>query len=470
MNARIRFYGATREVTGSMHIIEANGYTVALDCGLFQGKRSEANEKNRRFPCPPSKIDAVVLSHAHIDHCGKLPRLVREGFEGLIYATPPTRDLVEILLADSAHIQEEDTAYWNKKRVRRGDAPIEPLYDAGDVLKTLPLLHQQRLDAPFEVAPGVRATLCEAGHMLGSSYVLLEIDTGKGQTVRVCYSGDIGRPGIAILRDPAPLPECDYLICESTYGGRDTPRNDRMEEQLAEVINDVIDRGGKLIIPAFAVGRTQTIVYHFQRLGHSGGIRRWIPLIVDSPLASAATQIFRKHPEIRDREAVDFRAEAGPLFRGKWCEYTRSVEDSKALHDRKEPMIIVSASGMCEVGRILHHLKNNIEDPNSAVLIVGYQAAHTLGRRLIEGQKTIKIFGEEYKVRAKVRVLNGFSAHANAGELADMTTPLAKRVRKACLVHGELEQAEAMAAEMRRRGFRDVLIPERNQLVELDGR
>ncbi len=463
MKARLRFHGAAREVTGSMHLIEADGHTIALDCGLFQGRRKEANAKNRTFPLKPSRIDAVVLSHAHIDHCGKLPRLVREGFSGPIYATPATCDLVKLLLADSAHIQEEDAAYWNKKRVRRGDEPIEPLYTAADVEEAVRLLQARRLEEGFDVAPGMHARLYEAGHMLGSAGVGVEIQNRGGEPTRIVFTGDRGRSGMEILRDPAPLPPCDYLISESTYGGRETPRAEGMREQLADVVNQIIDRGGKLVIPSFAVGRTQVIVYDFHMLVLEGRIPEHIPLIVDSPLAVRATEVFKLHPEVYDREAFAFNKLTGDMLECKHCEYTHSVEESKALHARKGPMIIISASGMCEVGRILHHLKNNIENPRNTVLIVGYQAAHTLGRRLVEKQKRVRIFGETYEVKAQVKVLNGFSAHANATELADTTAPLAGKVRRTFLVHGELDQAKALAATMRRRGFTDVVIPESGQ-------
>ena len=478
MKTTLRFHGAAGEVTGSMHLVEHDGHTVALDCGLFQGRRAEANARNRSFPCDPAGIDAVVLSHAHIDHCGKLPRLVRAGFSGAVYATPATCDLVKILLADSAYIQEEDAAYWNKKRVRRGDAPIEPLYTRDDVEEAIRLLESRRLGEPFEAAPDVRVTLHEAGHMLGSAGMLLELgdgDRGTGTThsgrtngaVSIYFTGDLGRLNLPILRDPTPLPPCDYLICESTYGGRETPDNERMGEQLGTIINQTIDRGGKLIIPAFAVGRTQVIVYHVRQLAYERRIPEHVPLIVDSPLAIRATEIFRQHPEVYDVEAAAFRRVTGGIFKCADCEYTRSVEQSKALHDRKEPMIIISASGMCEAGRILHHLKNNIEDPRNTILIVGYQAAHTLGRRLVEKQKQVRIFGEIYKVKARVKSLNGFSAHANATELSDWTAPLASRVRRAFLVHGEPDQAQALAATMGDRGFADVVIPESGQTFEI---
>jgi len=285
--------------------------------------------------------------------------------------------------------------------------------------------------------------------------------------VRVVFTGDLGRLNLAILRDPAPLPACDFLVCESTYGGRETPNNEHMSEQLAAIINETVDRGGKLIVPAFAVGRTQVIVYHARQLAYERRIVEHLPIIVDSPLAIRATEVFRQHPEVYDVEAAAFRRVTGDLFKCADCEYTRSVEQSKALHGRKEPMIILSASGMCEAGRILHHLKNNIQDPRNTILIVGYQAMHTLGRRLVEKRKQVKIFGEMYDVKARVKSLKGFSAHADAGELARWTAPLADTTRRVFLVHGEMDQSDALAATMRERGFADVVIPESGQTFAL---
>lgn len=469
MQTRLRFHGAAREVTGSMHLLEVNGHTIALDCGLFQGKRSEANAKNVAFPCAPPKIDAVILSHAHIDHCGKLPRLVRDGFTGPIFATPPTCDLADILLADSAHIQYEDALYWNKKRVRRGDPPIEPLYSADDAEAAVRQFQRRSDGEWFGVVTGVRAQFVEAGHMLGSAMVTLEIDREAGKPpMRITYTGDLGRTGMEILRDPEPIPECDYLICESTYGGRMTADPESMRDQLAEVINRTVERGGKLIVPSFAVGRTQVLVYDYHVLTVQKKLAREIPVIIDSPLAVKATEVFRKHPEVYDREAQAMQRLTGDMFAANGCEYIQDVEQSKALNGRREPMMIISASGMCEVGRILHHLKNNIENPRNTVLIVGYQAAHTLGRRLVEKAKQVKIFGEMYQVKARVKVLNGFSSHANSAELLRAVTPLAAKVRQVFLVHGEPDQSEALSAALQGNGITNVSIPEAGQSFRLE--
>ncbi|MEP0844005.1 MAG: MBL fold metallo-hydrolase [Phycisphaerae bacterium] len=465
--ARLRFHGAAREVTGSMHLLEINGYTLALDCGLFQGKRALANEKNRARPYDSRDIDAVVLSHAHIDHCGKLPLLVRQGFKGRIHCTPPTRALAAIMLADSAHVQKEDAEYWNKKRVRRGDPPIDPLYTDADVAAATGRFVSHGLDETFEVVPGARARFHEAGHMLGSAGVRLELDAGGPRPTRLTFTGDLGRSGIPILRDPAPLPECDYLISESTYGGRVTPDPVDLPGQFAEVINETAARGGKLIIPSFAVGRSQAVVYYYHLLLEAGRIRRPIPMVVDSPLASAATQVYRNSTDVFDHEAEALIDKVGALFDFQSVRHIEDVEDSKRLHEEAGPMIIVSASGMCEAGRILHHLKNNIEDPRNTVLIVGYQAADTLGRRLVEKARQVKIFGETYSVRAQVKVLNGFSSHANAKELRAALRPLAKTCRHAFLVHGEPDQSEVLAAAMRQDGFREVTAPAPGEVFEL---
>jgi len=466
MNARLHFHGAAREVTGSMHLIEVNGHNVALDCGMFQGRRSEAEQKNRSFPCEPSKIDALILSHAHIDHCGKLPRLVHEGFAGKIHATPATCELAPVMLFDSGKIQQEDAEYWNRKHVHRGQPPIAPLYTIADVDSTVPRFQPHELGQIFEVVPGVRAVFHEAGHMLGSAGVHVFIDSDS-KPITITFTGDLGRKFIPILNDPVELPKCDYLISESTYGGRMTESPQDVRQEFADVLNATFARGGKVIIPAFAVGRTQTIVYHYHQLLDNGALRYSAPLVVDSPLAYRATEVYRHHPEAYDQPAGDFNVLTGDILNCKTCEYTQDVQESKALHGRKGPMVIVSASGMCEAGRILHHLKNNITNPNNTILIVGYQAANTLGRRLVEKQKQVKIFGETYDVRAQLKTLNGFSSHANSQELNDAVRDLAPTCKQAFLVHGEPDQSQALATSMQKSGFKNVVIPAPGARFEL---
>ncbi len=451
------FDGGCGEVTGSMHIIEHRGRYVALDCGLFQGRRAEANAKNRSFAVDPRKIDCVILSHGHIDHSGRLPRLVREGFTGTIYATPATRDLTAILLADSAHIQEEDAEFYNKKRLKNGEPPVEPLYNMEDAAETMKQFLAVPYNMPFSPVEGVRFTFFDAGHILGSAMVLLEIQDQRGG-VRVVFSGDLGRPGLPILKDPTPLPPCDHLIVESTYGNRthENPRD--MKDKLREQILLTVQRSGKVIIPSFSVGRTQNLVYYLTQLMHEGALPN-IPVFIDSPLSVNATEVFRLHPECFDTEALRWVKQLGDVLGNTCCRFIRSTADSKALNDLHDPCVIISASGMCEAGRILHHLANNIEDERSTILVVGFMAEHTLGRRIVERQSEVKIFGRMYQLKARVKTLNGFSAHADAAELLGWVSPLAGQVRNVFVVHGEHEQSSVFAEKLREIGCRSVHQP-----------
>lgn len=464
--ASITFHGATREVTGSMHVLEVDGFRVALDCGLFQGRRAEARTKNLEFQCDPAKIDAVIISHAHIDHSGRLPRLVKQGYDGPIYMTPASRDLAAVMLNDSAHIQEEDAAYWNRKRVKRGDEPIEPLYERDDAIQAVEQIFGIPYDRPMYLAPRIQFRFVNSGHMLGSGMVHIEVGGNGEEGFSLLYTGDVGRPGVPILKDPKPLPASDYLICESTYGGRSTPPVPDMKDRLAEVVQNTVKRGGKVIVPSFSVGRTQTIVYNLHQLFTDGVIEE-LPVYVDSPLAVNATEVFRLHPECYDSDAREFNSRVGDMLANGSCRYIRDVEESKALHQRREPCVIISASGMCEFGRILHHLKNNIGNKKNTVLIVGFQAEHTAGRRIVEGADEIKIFGKMYRLRADVVVLNGFSSHADSGELKDLTAPLAESCRHAFIVHGELDQSEALRTTLEALGFGNVDIPTSGQNFDL---
>ncbi len=465
---KLTFHGAAREVTGSMHLIEADGMRIAIDCGMFQGRRDESNRKNRTFPFDVKNIHALILTHAHVDHCGRLPLLVKNGYGGRIYSTPATRDLCALLLPDSAHIQQEDAKYLNKKRERKGEPPIEPFYGDDDAVAALRLYQTVALNQPFYVTRRLRATFLPAGHMLGAAMVLLEYDADDGKKTTLLFSGDVGRFNMPMLPDPSPFPRCDYLICESTYGGRKHPPNDDLREQLADVVNDTVKRGGKLIIPAFSVGRTQVIAYFLHQLLNEEKIPQ-LPIYVDSPLAVNATEVFRLHPELFDREARAFQHETGDILGAECCNYIRDVEDSKAINRRRKPCIIISASGMCEAGRVLHHLKNNIQNSKNTVLIVGFQAAHTLGRRIVEKQPQVRIFNQTYKLKAKVEVLNGFSAHADRDELERLYRPIAPDCRRAFLVHGEEDQMRKMSDTMRERGFRNVEMPAPGDAFDLNG-
>lgn len=463
---RIVFHGAAREVTGSMHLVEADGALISLDCGLFQGRRAEAREKNRTFPVDPARLHAVVLSHAHVDHCGRLPLLASRGFTGPIYSTPATRDLSALLMADSAHIQREDLRYVNKKRSKLGQPPTDALYDEKDAAKAVALFRPMRMNRAFDVAPRLTATFHGAGHMLGSASIELTYTPDAGGPVSLVFTGDVGRFDAPILRDPQPFPSCDYLITESTYGGRRHPPTKDLKGRLAEAVRETVARGGRVIIPAFSVGRTQVIVYMLHQLLAEEAIPA-IPIFVDSPLAVNATEVFRAHPELFDEESSDVQRRIGDLWGCERCTYVRAAEESKRLNTIRTPCVIISASGMCETGRVVHHLKHSIESPKNTVLIVGFQAAHTLGRRIVEKQEHVTIFGEKLKLRARVVALNGFSGHADRDELERLIKPLAPRCKTAFLVHGELDQMQVMQETMRGDGFREVLMPGPGEAFEL---
>lgn len=450
----VTFSGAAREVTGSCHLLTVGEHTIALDCGMFQGRRSEAREKNATLPFPPEQLSAIVLSHAHIDHAGRLPLLTSRGFTGTIWATAASRDLCAVMLLDSAHIQEKDAEFLR----RHGRDVVEPLYIQADV----PPLMKQMVGVPYEktvdVVPGVRATYVDAGHILGSASVILECTEG-GVTRRLVFSGDIGRWGLPIIRDPQPPPGADCVIMESTYGDRDHPKIEDMKGRLASIVSETAARGGRVLIPAFAVGRTQEIVYDLHALARDKRIPA-IPIYIDSPLAVDTTSVFAMHPEIFDRAESLVQA-VQDLFRFELVHYTRDVSESKALNSQRGPMVIISPSGMAEVGRILHHLKNGASDPRNTIIIPGFQAEGTLGRRIVERKPTLRIFGDEVPLRARVEVLNGYSAHADRNELTrwiDAVRAKSNRVPPVYLVHGEPPSQEALAGRLRERGY-EVHVP-----------
>jgi len=463
----VSFRGAAQEVTGSCHVLEADGRRIALDCGLFQGDRKHDHEKNRTFDIDPKSLHAVVLSHAHIDHCGRLPMLVARGFDGPIYSTPATRDLCALLLADSAHIQQEDTQYLNKKLQRKGKPTVSPLYEEHDAHAALHAFHSVSQERWFWVTRRVRVRFHHAGHMLGSSSVEVVYNPpDSDKPIRLCFTGDIGRPDMPILRDPKMLEAFDYVITESTYGNRTHPPTGDLKGELARIVGETSERGGKVIIPAFSVGRTQVIVYYLHQLMREGKVQP-IPIYVDSPLAVNATEVFRLHPDLYDREAKSFQRMTGDILGCSSCTYVQSVDESKAIHKSKKPAVIISASGMCEAGRIRHHLKNNIQDAKNTILIVGFMAAHTLGRRIKEEQPKVNIFGKEYKLKAQVATLNGFSAHADREELRGLLKPHAEGCKGAFLVHGELDQMQGMRDMLRGDGYRDIYMPDRGETFEL---
>lgn len=447
----VTFSGAAREVTGSCHLVTVGEHTVALDCGLFQGRRAESREKNLRFPFPPERLSSVILSHAHIDHAGRLPFLTRNGYTGTIWATAATRDLCAIMLADSAHIQEKDVEFLRRHKKEAAG----PLYTEADIGPMMQQMVGEPYGREFKVAPGIKASYVDAGHILGSASVILEC-TENNVTKRLVFSGDIGRWGLPIIRDPhPPAGGADLVIMESTYGDREHPPFTDMRARLAEIVKDTAARGGRVLIPAFAVGRVQELVYDLHALAREKAIPA-IPVYIDSPLAVDATTVFGMHPEVFDRTESLVQT-VRDVFRFELVHYTRDVAESKALNLQRGPMIIIAASGMVEAGRILHHLANGAADPRNTILIVGFQAEHTLGRRIVERRPTIRVFGDELPLRARVEVLNGYSAHADRRELnrwIDAVAHERKRKPPVCLVHGEAPSQEALASQLRQREYK----------------
>jgi metallo-beta-lactamase family protein len=464
---QLTFWGAARTVTGSKHLLTLDdGTRLLLDCGLFQGRRAEAEERNRHFGFNAASIDAVLLSHAHIDHSGLLPKLWKDGFRGRIYATHATYDLCSIMLRDSAYIQESDVRFVNRIRKRQGQPPVAPLYQMADADGVMEHFVGVSYGQPFAPAPGVSVEYRDAGHILGSASMVLTI-TEDGTTKRLGFTGDVGNPGRPILRDPQPMADCDWLICESTYGGKEHDPPSKSKQRLEAIIDRTSGRGGKVIIPAFAVGRTQEIVHALDQLWNENRLPP-IPVYVDSPLAVNATSIFIAHPECYDAELREYmRTDPNP-FGFERLTYLRDAEDSKALNGQQVPMVIISASGMCEGGRILHHLRNNIEDERTTVLIVGYCAEHTLGRRLVERREHIRIFGEDYQRRAEVEVMNSYSAHADEPGLLGFLDALDRdRLQSVFLVHGDPERQAALQTALTAEGYRHVMAPAHGETVAL---
>ena len=463
---RLTFWGAAQTVTGSMHLLEFEGGRLLMDCGLYQGRRADAARMNAEFPVDPATVDVVLLSHAHIDHSGLLPKLWREGFRGAVYATSATRDLCTSMLADSAFIQEKDAAWVNRREHRRGADAILPLYDLRDVDGVMSCFQEVAYGEPFEPLRGLSVEYRDAGHILGSATMTLTVQEG-GRTVRLGFTGDVGREERPILRDPQPMAACDYLIAESTYGGEVHDPPDLAQGRLAEILSRTAARGGKVIIPAFAVGRTQELVYRLDQLTNEGRLPP-IPVFVDSPLAVNVTDVFKRHPECYDDELLAYMKHDPEPFGFARLTYIRDVEESKRLNTSRLPMVIIAASGMAEAGRILHHLRNNIDDPKNTVLIVGFSAPHTLGRRITERQREVKIFGEPHRLRAEVEVMNSYSAHADEPEMVRFVGHLdPSRLQRIFLVHGDPSRQVAMRMALEKAGYPDVCAPERGQSFDL---
>ena len=467
---RVTFWGAAETVTGSMHLVECGGKRYLLDCGLYQGRRKDADAKNRNLPFPGDSIAAVVLSHAHIDHAGNLPTLVRNGFSGPIYTTPATIDLCNWMLRDTAHIQEKDAEFLNKRHDKRKamgieNGHVEPLYTMADAENTLPLFRPVPYHQNQELAKGLRYECYDAGHILGSSCIVLH-DASGGGPLRLAFSGDVGRPRLPIIRDPEPMPPADYLIMESTYGGRLHKSLDHVITKLEAVVKRTAARGGRIIVPAFAVGRTQQLVLLLHQLANEKRIPN-IPIFVDSPLARNVTDVHRAHPECFDDETRAYLNNHEDPFGFRRLQYVQDAEESKKLNDLHGPFVVISASGMCEQGRILHHLRNNIEDPRNTVLITGFMAKDTLGRKLVEKWPEVRIFGEPTRVRAEIASLDELSGHADQRELLQWIRPMTGSLRRVFLVHGEPEQSATLAKLLKSEYNLDAIVPAPGQSFDL---
>ncbi len=466
----VEFGGAAGgNVTGSRHLVHTEQGTILLDCGLFQGRRKDTYERNRDLGFRASKVDVMVLSHAHIDHSGALPRLYRQGFRGPIYCTPATRDLCAVMLEDSAEIQAQDAAYINRaiERDHADMEPVEPLYTQDDVAGTLSLMVSVPYHREIAIAEGVKLTYYDAGHVLGSAMVALDIDV-VGEERRLVFSGDVGRRNMPILRDPEIPPRASYLLMESTYGDRTHDPIERMEDELHDVITRTVNRGGKVIVPSFALERAQEIIFALKHLKNQGRLPD-VPVYVDSPLTVKLTDVFRMHPDCFDRRARDLVLSGDSPFDFEGLKYVSSVEDSKAIDRSDDPAVIISASGMCEFGRVVHHLVAGIENRKNTVMIVGFQAQHTLGRRLVERRSRVRIFGVERDRHAEVAVLNGFSAHAGQDDLIDYAEAVreAGSLRTIALVHGEDKPRDTLKELLEARGFPSVLTPRQGDRLRL---
>lgn len=463
----LTIYGAARSVTGSQYLLRINGKTLLLECGMFQGRREDTYRKNVHLAYPADEVDAVILSHAHIDHSGNLPNLVKNGYRGKIFTTDATAHLADVMLKDCGHIQEADAEFVNKKRARRGEPPVEPIYTIQDAEHVASHFQPMRYGESFQPVPGVTVQLVDAGHILGSAAIVLDLQE-NGRSTRLWFSGDIGRLNMPLMKDPV-LPEgkVDTLLMECTYGDKPHANPEEAFIEFREVVKKTLKRGGKLIIPAFAVGRTQELVFYLNQMVSDGDIPH-IPVFVDSPLAVNATEVFEKFADQFDEETQAFIHEhRHPALEFPGLHYVQSVEESKKINDMHQPMVIISASGMAETGRILHHLKNNIEDPRSTILIVSWQAPDTLGRRLADRERNVRIYGEEYYRRADVETIGGLSAHAGQNMLVKYASAVKDVAKQIVLVHGEPPQANAFMAKLRETGSPRILYPEQEETLEI---
>src|ERR1041385_1506353 len=462
---RVNFFGATRTTTGSQFLIEVNGQRILMECGLFQGHREEMTERNRTFHYDPATVNAAILSHAHIDHCGNLPNLVHRGCTGNIYCTFATRDLATIILEDSAEIQRADAEFVSKKRAKQGLGPVEPLYDIADAEQAIRQFVTLNYDRPIQIADGVTVTFRDVGHILGSAQIILDVRE-NGKKFRYLFSGDVGRGNDDILRDPQPVEDVDFLQIESTYGGREHSPKPDATRMVGQLVRETLDRKGKVIIPAFSVGRTQQIVYTLNQLTIAGEIPA-APIFVDSPLSVNATEVYRLHPECFNDTIYKFLRETHNPFGMENLTYIREVAHSMKLNDLKDPAIIRSEEHTSEAGRIRHHLKNHISNPDNLILFIGYCAEHTLGWQILQKRPVVNIFGEPHQVRAKIASIDAFSGHADKNELRKYVDHLTGNIRKVAVVHGEESQALAWAETMRQiKPKAEVIVPTYRQAID----
>lgn len=468
MAIKLKFLGAAQNVTGSRHLLQANGAKVLVDCGLYQERQFRSRNWDP-FTCPPKSLDAVLLTHAHLDHCGLLPKLVKEGFKGRIYCTAATAEIAQIILLDSAHLQEEDAEFKRKRHKRegrKGPYPVVPLYTTADAEACFPQFHAVRYKQPIEIADGMEATFCDAGHVLGSSIIRVKVSQ-NGEQRSVIFSGDIGRPDRPIVQDPSIVEQADYILVESTYGDRVHQGPEDTRRMIADVINSTKKAGGKIIVPSFALERSQELLYYINELLIEKAIPQ-LRVFLDSPMASRITKVFQKHRELYDEEMTQFVKRNKSPFDFPGLQMAGTSEESKAINRIKGTIMIIAGSGMCTGGRIKHHLANNIAKSNNTIMFVGYQAVGTLGRRIVDGEKEVRILGQEYPVNARVVRVNGFSAHADKQELLEWLGGLKKPPRKLFVVHGESESAQHFGDFIREKTGWPVAVPAYQDEIVLD--
>jgi metallo-beta-lactamase family protein len=477
MQIKLQFLGAAQNVTGSRHLLQADGTNILVDCGLYQERQLKARNWDP-FPIPPKDIDAVLLTHAHLDHCGLLPKLVREGFRGKIYCTAATSEIAKIILLDSAHLQEEDAEFKRKRHERegrKGPYPEIPLYTAKEAEASFQHFKSIEYKKTIDIANGVEATFYDAGHVLGSSMIKVKVPlNGQSRTVSgeqsrtILFSGDVGRPDRPIVRDPSCIDQADYVLIESTYGDRIHQHVEDTKKTIAEVINSTKKAGGNVIIPSFALERSQEVLYYINELLLENRIPH-LKVFLDSPMASSITKVFRKHKELYDKEMAEYIRQNESPFNFPGLKMAGTTDESKAINHIKEPVIIIAGSGMCTGGRVKHHLVNNITGPENTIMFVGYQAMGTLGRRIVDGEEKVRILGQEYPVKARVVRVNGFSSHADKNELLKWLSCLGKPPKKVFIVHGESDSAKQFGDFIVEKTGWKVAVPAYQDEIILDG-